>query len=78
MKTFVFCLVALALFETIGTCDDNQFPNSCGSACPLTCENRSNPPQMCTLQCVNRCDCNGGYIFLDANLDKCVKQDQCP
>ncbi|KAF8763275.1 hypothetical protein HNY73_021476 [Argiope bruennichi] len=57
---FVFCFVAVVLFQTISACDDNQYPNECGTACPVNCQNRHSPPSFCTQQCVNRCDCKKG------------------
>ncbi|GBM17515.1 hypothetical protein AVEN_193794-1 [Araneus ventricosus] len=79
MKTFfVLCFVALVLFETISACDDNQRHNSCGTACPVNCQNRNNPPKFCTLQCVPRCDCKPGYIFLKGKSGQCVKPEECP
>ncbi|KAG4065149.1 hypothetical protein HA402_007546 [Bradysia odoriphaga] len=43
-------------------CPQNQVYNSCGTACPLTCENYKNPPRFCTKQCVIGCECNKGYV----------------
>ncbi|KAF8763263.1 cysteine-rich venom protein 6-like [Argiope bruennichi] len=79
MRIFlVFCVVALALFETIDACDDNQFENDCGSACPTNCQSLNDPPAGCAGVCVRRCDCKDGYIFLKGASGKCVKPDQCP
>ncbi|XP_055946646.1 venom peptide SjAPI-2-like isoform X2 [Argiope bruennichi] len=79
MKTFfVFCFVAVVLFQTISACDDNQYPNECGTACPVNCQNRHSPPSFCTQQCVNRCDCKKGYIFKSGKSGQCVKPRDCP
>ncbi|XP_037041474.1 von Willebrand factor-like isoform X6 [Bradysia coprophila] len=43
-------------------CALNQVYTTCGTACPLTCENYNNPPQFCTMQCVVGCECNKGYV----------------
>ncbi|GBM17517.1 hypothetical protein AVEN_193795-1 [Araneus ventricosus] len=75
---FVFCLVALALFQTISTCDDNQYYNECGTACPMNCQNYRSPPTFCTFNCVPRCDCNEGYIFMYGKSGQCVKPEECP
>ncbi|KAG8183312.1 hypothetical protein JTE90_002804 [Oedothorax gibbosus] len=47
----------------------------CGSACPLTCDNKDNPP-ICTLQCVAGCFCRKGLIR--NNVGRCVDPGKCP
>ncbi|GFU13357.1 TIL domain-containing protein [Nephila pilipes] len=77
MKTFlIFCVVALTLFVSATTqCPEHSHEDSCGTACPITCENRNNPPRICTLNCIPGCTCDDGYIQLE---DKCVKPSECP
>lgn len=48
--------------------------NSCGTACPLTCDNYKNPPG-CTKQCVPGCFCRNGYVRNDAG--DCVRPSEC-
>ncbi len=43
-------------------CPVNSVYTTCGTACPLTCENRNSPPQMCTMQCKIGCECSSGYV----------------
>ncbi|CAG2104855.1 unnamed protein product [Medioppia subpectinata] len=47
-------------------CGPNGHYTKCDTACPLTCNNYQNPPDMCTYQCVLRCACNEGYVKVDA------------
>ncbi|KAJ3544094.1 hypothetical protein NM208_g3234 [Fusarium decemcellulare] len=51
----------------------NEVYNSCGTACPLTCEEPD--PRPCTLQCVAGCFCKNGFIRNSAGA--CVKPSQC-
>lgn len=44
------------------TCPLNQEYTGCGTACPITCANYKNPPQMCTMNCVVGCQCKSGYV----------------
>ncbi|CDW58569.1 Chymotrypsin-elastase inhibitor ixodidin [Trichuris trichiura] len=56
-------------------CGPNEQFTSCGTACPLTCEDVKNPtPKACTLQCVPGCFCKEGYA-LDASK-KCVPESK--
>ena len=57
------------------TCQAGRVFNQCGTACPLTCDNRDNPP-FCTRQCVAGCFCPEGT--LEDNSGNCVQESQCP
>ncbi|XP_077384324.1 IgGFc-binding protein [Festucalex cinctus] len=53
-------------------CPANSHYESCGTACPATCESHSISP--CTTQCVEGCQCDPGFL-LDG--DACVAPSQC-
>ncbi|GFR11589.1 TIL domain-containing protein [Trichonephila clavata] len=80
MKTFLIsCLIVLTLCVAATLqCPSNQHRVTCGTACPITCKNRNNPPQFCTLQCYIGCACNDGYVKLKNNSGPCVKPSECP
>lgn len=47
---------------------------TCGTACPLTCENPT--PGICTKQCVMGCFCDSGYVR--NKKGNCVLVKDCP
>lgn len=49
--------------------------SQCGSACPLTCENRNNPPKVCPDICVAGCTCPTGMAEYQGT---CYNPDSCP
>lgn len=55
------------------SCPVNSHYESCGTACPTTCETlfTSGP---CTLQCVERCQCDQGFVL---HGDTCLPLSQC-
>ncbi|XP_069497505.1 epidermal growth factor-like protein [Ambystoma mexicanum] len=55
---------------------DAQYAN-CGTACPITCDNYSNPPKICTLQCVIGCACKDGYVLENATSQNCISPSEC-
>ncbi|KAF9560769.1 hypothetical protein EC968_006055 [Mortierella alpina] len=65
----------LALVSAQRDCGKNEVFYSCGSACPLTCENINNPPDFCTLNCVVGCFCKPGLIRRKDG--QCVQESQC-
>lgn len=53
-----------------------EYYTDCGTACPITCENKDNPPLFCTANCVVGCFCEDGYV---RNSDgECVLPTNCP
>ncbi|KAM8927853.1 von Willebrand factor-like [Pelodytes ibericus] len=59
-------------------CLKNQVWDSCGTACPINCENVHNPQDFCTMQCVPECFCVKPYIFLSGKSGPCVLPKDCP
>ena len=57
------------------SCPAGMVYNQCGTACPLTCDNRDNPPA-CTRQCVAGCFCPEGT--LQDSSGRCVQESECP
>ncbi len=48
----------------------------CGTACPITCQNYKNPPQVCVLMCKIGCACKSPYIR-DETSGRCVLTRDC-
>ncbi|CAO3570984.1 unnamed protein product [Mortierella alpina] len=65
----------LALTSAQRDCGKNEVYNSCGSACPITCDNINNMPRICTLNCVQGCYCAPG--LLRRRDGQCVKEFHC-
>ncbi|GFR11582.1 papilin [Trichonephila clavata] len=57
-------------------CPANSHYESCGTACPLTCDNYKNPPRACVLMCNPGCHCDEGYV--KAKDGSCVEPEVCP
>ncbi|XP_055944337.1 carboxypeptidase inhibitor SmCI-like [Argiope bruennichi] len=57
-------------------CEENAQYESCGTLCPLTCENYENPPQACAAVCVQGCQCKKGFVRTENG--GCVKPEECP
>jgi len=73
MKVFILLSVfAVALARECGL---NQHYESCGTTCPLTCDNYDDPPLTCVQMCNPGCHCDEGYVNDDG---RCVKPEQCP
>ncbi|XP_077290861.1 hemocytin-like [Arctopsyche grandis] len=58
-------------------CPLNEEYQQCGTMCPITCDNRHNPPKVCGLACVSGCFCVKGYVR-DTKSKKCVLPCDCP
>ena len=54
-------------------CGPNEHYESCGTACPATCDNQK--PEICTLNCVRGCFCDEGLVRSDKGV--CVRPTQC-
>ncbi|XP_069500053.1 zonadhesin-like, partial [Ambystoma mexicanum] len=67
----------IAQSECKKSCQANAQYTNCGTACPITCDNYSNPPEMCTLQCVIGCACKDGYVLQNATSQNCISPSEC-
>ena len=56
------------------TCPPGKMYTSCGSACPLSCDNYTSQV-LCTSQCVPGCFCPQGMVDYRG---RCVQPSQCP
>ena len=56
-------------------CTNGKVFETCGTACPLTCDNYLNPPSGCIAECVEGCFCPQGLVQLG---DTCVSPTSCP
>ena len=65
---FIVCVYA-------ASCPNGKIRHTCGTACPLTCDNYMSTPLTCTYQCVNGCFCPDGMVELE---DECVNATDCP
>ena len=57
------------------TCTNGKLFETCGTACPLTCDNYRNPPSPCPAVCVVGCFCPHGLVELG---NTCVPPTSCP
>jgi hypothetical protein len=58
------------------SCGANEEFIECGSACPTTCQNMDNLPQICPTVCVQGCFCEDGYVR-NEKTGECVFTEQC-
>ena len=56
-------------------CTNGKLFQTCGTACPLTCDNYKNPPTGCIDECVEGCFCPQGLVELGTT---CVSPTSCP
>jgi hypothetical protein len=77
-KLWSICSIFVTNFSDSGQeCSDpNEIHESCGTACPITCENHNNPPKMCIEICKSGCFCKSPYIR-NAKTGKCVLTRDC-
>ena len=57
------------------TCTNGKLFETCGTACPLTCDNYQSPPFACPAVCVMGCFCPHGLVELG---NTCVPPTSCP
>ncbi|KAH0948345.1 hypothetical protein HN011_009231 [Eciton burchellii] len=73
---FLLLIVAVAsakFVRPVVQCGENEVYNSCGTACPPSCDNPN--PTICTLACVPGCECISGLLRNAA--DVCVPFHNC-
>ncbi|XP_075459350.1 von Willebrand factor-like [Ascaphus truei] len=58
-------------------CPYNMHYDTCGTGCPLTCDNYRQP-LICTKDCKTGCFCNDGFVQLSNGSSICVEKNQCP
>ncbi|RLU18199.1 hypothetical protein DMN91_008555 [Ooceraea biroi] len=80
MSRAIFLLLAIGVLvcvtsaqETHQCTGENEEWNSCGSACPPTCN--EDPHRPCTLQCVQGCFCKQG--LMRNSVGHCVNPHAC-
>ncbi|XP_066275734.1 serine protease inhibitor swm-1-like [Branchiostoma lanceolatum] len=56
-------------------CAAHSHWESCGSACPQTCDSISSPFQACLAVCVTGCECDAGYVLHNGD---CIRHVDCP
>ena len=56
-------------------CTNGKLFETCGTACPLTCDNYRSPPFVCPAVCVMGCFCPQGLVELG---NTCVLPTSCP
>ncbi|GFQ89487.1 hypothetical protein TNCT_53131 [Trichonephila clavata] len=80
MKTFlVICILSVNVYIALSAkCPSHQHEESCGTLCPITCENRNDPTEACVIGCSTGCVCDEGYIKLKDKSGPCVKPSKCP
>jgi hypothetical protein len=66
------------LVQLIGEedCPENEEYQSCGSACPTTCQNMKAGSQFCIAMCKTGCFCESSYVRNNDN-GKCVLPKDC-
>uniref|UniRef100_A0A0N5C3Q0 TIL domain-containing protein n=1 Tax=Strongyloides papillosus TaxID=174720 RepID=A0A0N5C3Q0_STREA len=63
--------------NTTYECPKNQHFEICSTACPITCSNHKNPPEVCVDSCRIGCVCDKNYVF-NKETEECVKPNECP
>ncbi|KAE9417506.1 hypothetical protein Angca_009341, partial [Angiostrongylus cantonensis] len=71
---------ACAMYDVSRRCvDERRQYHSCGSACPVSCDNRNSP--RCHESCVSGCFCRIPYVLENGNdplHSRCILPSQCP
>ncbi|XP_071034517.1 actinia tenebrosa protease inhibitors-like isoform X1 [Parasteatoda tepidariorum] len=71
-------LLLLCMVSTIfadSPCPPHSQFNSCGTFCPVTCENFRTPPEFCIQVCKTGCVCESGYVLEEDG--NCVLPENC-
>ncbi|GIY77807.1 kunitz-type U19-barytoxin-Tl1a [Caerostris extrusa] len=76
MKVIIGFVLLVAVFAHQEQCPENQHFDSCGSACPLTCDNYENLIIPCVAMCVPGCLCDEGFVRKEDGT--CVIPENCP
>ncbi|GIY83580.1 kunitz-type U19-barytoxin-Tl1a [Caerostris darwini] len=77
MKVIIGFVLLAGVFGRQESCPENEHFESCGTDCPITCENYSNPPEICNEMCVAKCFCDDGFVRREED-GKCVRPLDCP
>ena len=73
----ILCISAQMLLLTDKECGLNEEYDTCGTACPRTCQKKHTGQLPCAKQCASGCFCRDGYI-LDNPDGNCIKKSYCP
>ena len=74
---FLSLSYCFSLSASAPPCAAGKVHQSCGTYCPITCQNKDGPPQACPSVCVSGCFCAAGTI-LNTVDDTCVPEANCP
>ena len=72
---FLFVSLSISLFLILSACPNGKVYSTCGTMCPLTCENKDGPPMPCPAICIIGCFCPYGTIEYG---NGCVAPVDCP
>ena len=70
-----FVSLLLFLSVSLSACPNGKVYTTCGTMCPLTCENKDSPPQICPDVCKIGCVCPSGMVEHNGG---CVAPESCP
>ena len=74
---FLSLSYCFSLSASAPPCAAGKVHQSCGTYCPVTCQNKDDPPQPCPAICVSGCFCAAGTI-LNTVDGSCVAKANCP
>nr|XP_022910522.1 zonadhesin-like [Onthophagus taurus]XP_022910523.1 zonadhesin-like [Onthophagus taurus] len=76
-KLLIFSVLALASITFAAkVCPPHQVYKSCGTSCPEYC-NWDPSSIICTLQCVQDCFCQKGYVREAVDSNNCIPKGRC-
>ncbi|XP_071052619.1 serine protease inhibitor swm-1-like [Onthophagus taurus] len=74
--TILFVLIVVSIACGAKICPRHQVYNACGTSCPEYCNwDPSNMP--CTLECVQDCFCQKGFVLEAVDSNKCIPKGRC-